>query len=140
MKKFYSLTFILVISAIYTLSCAQNPATEEKKSALGAGIEFDKLTHEFGDIEYKGDGSCEFEFTNTGAEPLILSNVRSSCGCTVPDWPREPISPGEKGVIKVKYDTKRVGNFSKSISVYCNAQEGPIVLRIKGKVAPAAAN
>lgn len=96
--------------------------------------EFEKLVHDYGTIEQHGDGNCEFKFTNTGKEPLILSNVRSSCGCTVPTWPRQPILPGQSEVIKVKYDTKRVGMINKSITVYSNGKVSPISLKIKGKI------
>lgn len=102
-------------------------------------ITFDKLVHDYGDLEQNGDGRCEFVFKNEGKEPLILSNVRSSCGCTVPEWPRQPILPGQSETIKVKYDTKRVGMINKTISVYSNASESPVTLRIKGKVEIASA-
>lgn len=95
---------------------------------------FDKIVHDYGTIEQHGDGNCVFTFTNDGKEPLILSNVRSSCGCTVPTWPRQPILPGQSETIKVKYDTKRVGTINKSISVYSNGKVSPISLKIKGKV------
>ena len=97
-------------------------------------VKFDKVVHDYGEMEQHGDGRCEFKFTNEGKEPLILSNVRSSCGCTVPEWPRQPILPGQSDVIKVKYDTKRVGMINKSISVYSNASQSPVTLRIKGKI------
>ncbi len=97
-------------------------------------VEFDKLVHDYGEIEQHGNGKCEFKFTNTGKEPLILSNVRSSCGCTVPEWPRQPILPGQSDVIKVKYDTKRIGMINKSVHVYSNAKVSPISLKIKGKI------
>ncbi|MCB0805479.1 MAG: DUF1573 domain-containing protein [Bacteroidales bacterium] len=97
-------------------------------------IVFDKLVHDYGDINQHGDGKCEFKFTNEGKEPLILSNVRSSCGCTVPEWPRQPILPGNSEIIKVKYDTKRVGVINKTIHVYSNATDSPVTLRIQGKV------
>ncbi|MCD4698375.1 MAG: DUF1573 domain-containing protein [Bacteroidales bacterium] len=97
-------------------------------------INFDKLVHDYGELEQHGNGRCEFAFINEGKEPLILSNVRSSCGCTVPEWPRQPILPGQSEVIKVKYDTKRIGMINKSITVYSNAKKSPITLRIKGKV------
>lgn len=99
-------------------------------------IKFNKTTHDYGEIMAKGDGNCEFKFTNEGKEPLILSNVRSSCGCTIPVWPRHPILPGQSEVIKVKYDTKRVGVINKSIQVYSNAKTSPVTLRIKGKITP----
>jgi len=97
-------------------------------------VEFKKLVHDYGEMEQHGDGKCEFKFTNTGQEPLILSNVRSSCGCTVPEWPRQPILPGQSDVIKVKYDTKRIGMINKSVHVYSNAKVSPISLKIKGKI------
>ena len=90
-------------------------------------------------MQQHGDGKCEFAFTNDGKEPLILSNVRSSCGCTVPTWPRQPILPGQSEVIKVKYDTKRVGMINKSIHVYSNAVKSPLTLKIKGKIETASA-
>jgi hypothetical protein len=97
-------------------------------------IKFDKTVHDYGTIQQHADGNCEFAFTNIGKEPLILSNVRSSCGCTVPTWPREPILPGQTGTIKVKYDTKRVGTINKSVYVNSNAKISPVTLKIKGKI------
>lgn len=95
-------------------------------------IEFEKLTHDFGVIEQGGDGSYVFKFKNVGNKPLILSNVRSSCGCTVPSWPKEPIPPGGTGEIKVTYNTNILGKFSKTITVYANAPT--VTLRIQGEV------
>ena len=132
MKKiFASALFVL---ATFTMSCSQSPTNEKVESIFGPGIEFEVMEHNFGTIEQHGDGSFDFVFSNIGTEPLILSNVRSSCGCTVPKWPRKPINAGEEANIAVKYDTKRLGTFSKSITVYSNASEKPIILRIKGKV------
>lgn len=102
-------------------------------------ITFDKTVHDYGTMVQHGDGKCEFTFTNDGKEPLILSNVRSSCGCTVPTWPRQPILPGQSEVIKVKYDTKRLGMINKSIHVYSNAVKSPVTLKIKGKIETASA-
>ena len=76
------------------------------------------------------------EFTNNGTEPLILSNVRSSCGCTIPSWPREPIMPGKSSAIKVHYDTNRIGGIAKSITVSTNGTPERIVLSIRGTVTP----
>ena len=77
---------------------------------------------------------CEFQFTNTGKEPLIISKAKGSCGCTVPEWPKEPIMPGENGIIKVNYDEKRIGAFNKSITITSNAKNSPKIIKIKGKV------
>ena len=79
-------------------------------------ISFEKEIHDFGTFEQHGDGNYEFKFTNTGDAPLIISNSKGSCGCTVPVWPKEPIAPGASNVIKVKYDTKRIGAFNKSLT------------------------
>ncbi|MBN1951806.1 MAG: DUF1573 domain-containing protein [Bacteroidales bacterium] len=138
MRRIISTAIILL--AICTLSFSQAPVNGEKESAFGPKIEFEMLSHNFGVIPQNGDGKVDFVFTNTGTEPLMLTNVRSSCGCTVPEWPREPIAAGAKSVIKVNYDTRRVGAFKKSISVYSNVSEVPIRLEISGTVdAPAAA-
>lgn len=102
-------------------------------------ITFENTVHDYGTMQQHGDGNCEFKFTNNGKEPLILSNVRSSCGCTVPTWPRQPILPGQSDVIKVKYDTKRIGMINKSVHVYSNATTPTVSLKIKGKIeAPSA--
>ena len=107
----------------------------------GAKIEFKKDTHDYGTVKYGGNGECTFEFTNTGDAPLIISNAKGSCGCTVPSWPKEPIAPGAKGVITVKYDTKRPGAIAKSVTITSNAINEPIsTIRIKGMVGPAPTN
>ncbi|MDD2963856.1 MAG: DUF1573 domain-containing protein [Bacteroidales bacterium] len=92
------------------------------------------IVWDYGTIQKDGDGNSYFSFVNTGKEPLILSDVRSSCGCTVPKWPREPILPGHADTIKVRYDTKRLGIINKTITVMSNANNSPIILRIKGKI------
>ncbi len=99
-----------------------------------AQIEFKTDVVDYGEIGKGSDGVRKFEFTNTGNAPLIVSKVHSSCGCTIPKKPEGPIAPGETGVIEVKYDTKRVGPIRKTISVYTNASEIPISLKIKGTI------
>ncbi len=105
-------------------------------SGNGPEIEFEKTTHQFGEIPFKGNGVYEFVFKNTGNEPLILSQPKSSCGCTVPEWPKKPILPGETDVIKVTYKyTDRPGSFSKYVTIFSNAKVNNVVkLYIKGKV------
>ena len=97
-------------------------------------ITFVKTVHDYGTIIKGGDGSCVFEFTNTGKEPLILSRPRSSCGCTVPTWPQYPILPGKTDKIKITYDTKRLGTIHKQVTIISNAKNPTVVLTIKGKV------
>lgn len=134
MKKVFS---ILALAAfLFSISCSQTPRTAQ--AGNGSEIEFETTEHDFGTLQQGGDGTFEFVFKNTGKEPLVLSNVRSSCGCTVPVWPKDPIKKGDKGIIKVSYNTRITGNFSKSITVYSNTGEAPVVLNIRGKVEAAA--
>ncbi len=103
----------------------------------GAKIEFTKETHDYGTIKNGADGTCSFEFKNTGTEPLIISMAKGSCGCTVPEWPKEPIAPGAKASIKVKYDTSRAGAINKNVTITSNAVNEPNkIIYIKGTVLP----
>ena len=99
-----------------------------------AKIEFKTDTIDYGTIEKGSDGVRVFEFTNTGNAPLIISNVKSTCGCTVPKKPDGPILPGETGKIEVKYDTNRVNPIRKTITVTSNAETPTVALKIKGLV------
>ncbi len=99
-----------------------------------AKIEFKSETIDYGEISKGSDGVRIFEFTNTGNAPLVISSVRSSCGCTIPKKPEEPILPGKTGQIEVKYDTNRVGPIRKAITVTSNADTATKVLKIKGTV------
>jgi hypothetical protein len=134
-KLFFSFAFLM---AAMISANAQSTAVQS-----GAKIEFNKETHDYGNIKYDGEPYCSFEFKNTGDQPLIISNAKGSCGCTVPEWPKEPIAPGAKGTIRVKYDTKRPGPINKSVTINSNAvnvEGGISVLRIKGEVGPAPEN
>ncbi len=99
-----------------------------------AKIEFKSETIDYGEIAKGSDGVRVFEFTNTGTAPLVISNVKSSCGCTIPKKPEDPILPGKTGQIQVKYDTNRVGPIRKAITVTSNAATATKVLKIKGTV------
>lgn len=104
----------------------------------GAEISFDKDVHDFGKLKQYGNATTEFVFKNTGNSPLIISNAKGSCGCTVPTWPREPIAPGATAIIKVKYDSKRIGPINKSVTVTSNASNDPSkVIRITGNISAA---
>ena len=127
-KTVLFLAFALIAS--FTVSAQKEVATEN-----GPIISVNKDVHDYGEIEKGGEPYCEFVITNEGNEPLIISNAKGSCGCTVPEWSKEPILPGESAIMKVKYDTKRVGPINKSVTVSTNAVNAPTkVLRIKGKV------
>ena len=99
-----------------------------------AKIEFKDTTIDYGTIEKGANGIRTFEFTNTGEAPLIISQVKSSCWCTIPKKPKDPIMPGKTGEIEVKYDTNRVNPIRKTITVLSNADTPTVALKIKGLV------
>lgn len=104
----------------------------------GAQISFEKDSHNFGEVPIHGNTTYTFEFKNTGNEPLVIQQVKAPCSCTVADWPKEPVLPGKKASIQVKYDSNRVGPINKSFQVLSNASNEPSKsLFIKGKVLPA---
>ena len=130
MKKLY---FLMVMTVAFsTVSFAQE--AEKEVNPHAPYMEFDKLVHDYGKVIENGDGNCVFTLTNTGKEPLILTDAKSSCGCTVPEWTKAPILPGKTTEIKVKYSTNRVGPINKSVTITSNASNSPVVLRIKGEV------
>merc|ERR1711991_549120 len=96
-----------------------------------AKISFDKSTHDYGQIEQHANGECVFVFTNIGNSPLKITNAKGSCGCTVPQWPREEIAPGETGEIKVRYDTKRIGMINKTVTIQSNAMNADDITKNK---------
>lgn len=101
----------------------------------GPMITLDKDVHDYGTISQGANGTSDFKVTNTGDAPLIITTCKGSCGCTVPECPKAPIKPGESAVITVKYDTKRVGQINKSVTISSNATNTPEkVIRIKGTV------
>lgn len=98
-------------------------------------FKFEEETIDYGKIAKGAEGERTFVFTNVGDAPLVIERIQSSCGCTVPEKPKDPIMPGAKGKIKVSYDTKRLGGFSKAITIFSNAKSTPRkVIRIKGIV------
>ena len=103
-------------------------------SSAQAKISFKNETVDYGKIVKGSDGIRVFEFTNTGDAELVVTNVKSSCGCTVPKKPEGPVAPGASGSIEVKYDTNRVGPIRKTVTVYSNADEPIKALKIKGEV------
>ncbi len=132
MKRLIS-TLVLVFAFIFGAN-AQSQKTEQKSNAAQAEITFEKLEHDYGKVVQGGDGVTQFKYTNTGKVPLVLSKVRSSCGCTVPSWSKEPLMPGQSASITVKYNTNNVGVINKSVTVESNASKSRVVLKIKGEV------
>lgn len=119
------LVFALIMSTF--LVHAEQPAASK--------IKFNKLEHDFGSLPQGKPVTYEFEFTNTGDQPLILDNVQASCGCTTPTWTKEPVMPGKKGTVKAQYNMAREGAFRKSITVKTKDGE-TIVLFISGNAVP----
>ena len=101
-----------------------------------AEIKFTETVIDYGIIENGEDGNRIFKFKNTGNGPLVFTRIFSSCGCTIPKKPEEPVLPGQSGEIEVSYDTKRTGIFQKAITVRSNAKTANVILRIKGEVLP----
>ncbi len=136
---------IFTLSSIVLLTVFANAQETGKADAKAtpastslAEMTFETDVHDFGTIDYAGNGTYEFKFKNTGKEPLIISNAKGSCGCTVPTYPKDiPIKPGESNVVKVTYDTKRAGNFTKTVTINSNAKTPEKVITIKGVVQPA---
>ncbi len=121
-----------LFSAILLIVVGLNGKAQTADSTLV--VNFESTVHDYGTIEQGSDGTYEFKFTNDGKTPLILSNVRSSCGCTVPSWTKEPVAPGKEGAIKVVYNTHNMGSFNKTVTVSSNAKNSEVMLQIKGNV------
>ena len=132
MKKLV-FSLVMLIFVAFTVK-AQDATPPQPVNPNAPEISFDKTVHDYGTIVQGADGTCEFKFTNVGKEPLILSKPVSSCGCTVPTWPQEPVLPGKSDVIKVTYSTHNVGPINKTVTVNSNAKTSRIVLSIKGTV------
>jgi hypothetical protein len=142
MKKILLLTLLTVFGI--TTSNAQETTKKIKATATkvtktpkvdGAGMVFENEVIDYGTIAQNAEGKRQFIFTNNGTKPLIITNAVGSCGCTVPTTPKEPIAPGQKGIIGVKYDTNRVGPFTKTVTVTSNAAgQATKTLTIKGTI------
>lgn len=125
------------IISLFTLTLISLMAFTSLAADNGPVMTFVEKTHDFGTIkEAGGPVSHTFEFTNTGNEPLVIINVNASCGCTRPEYSKEPIKPGKKGKIKVTYNPAgRPGEFSKDVKIRTNGNKRPI-LKITGTVIP----
>ncbi len=145
MKRIF---FVLAIVMIASVAFSQENGAKKEKKDKGqtenvekrSSILFDKLVHDFGTMEKGGDASCVFTFKNVTKKPVTLTNVKTSCGCTAADWPKEPVAKKKKGTIKVKYDSNRIGKFTKTIKVFIEGNENPIQLEIRGTIVSPNAN
>lgn len=122
---------ILALGLICALSAITLTANAISKGAIFAWSE---TTFDFGRIIANKPVTHEFTFVNTGTEPLVISNVKASCGCTVAEYTQEPIAPGSSGVVKAKYNAAAVGVFTKTVTVTANTEGGNVLLTLKGEV------
>jgi hypothetical protein len=127
-------SFVLLIFAAFTMQAQDTQTPPAPADPNAPEISFDKTVHDYGTVVQGSDATCEFKFTNKGKEPLILQKPVSSCGCTVPTWPQEPVLPGKSDVIKVTYSTHNIGPINKTVTVNSNAKTARVVLSIKGNV------
>jgi len=139
MKKLLSL--LSLVALIATVSFAQTEVIKDAKVVMedantdSPKMDFESLELDYGTIDQGSEPLRVFKFTNTGAAPLVITNAKGSCGCTVPSYPKTPIMPGEESAIEVRYDTNRVGPFTKRVTLTTNENgENTVVLTIKGKV------
>jgi hypothetical protein len=117
------------------VATAKPVAKSDAPKVDGAGMVFENETIDYGTLPHNADGKREFVFVNNGTKPLIITNATGSCGCTVPSFPKEPIAPGARAIIGVKYATDRVGAFTKTVTVTSNAEgQASKVLTIKGTI------
>ena len=100
----------------------------------GPVMTFESMIVDYGTIERHSEPLRIAKFTNTGNQPLVISNARGSCGCTVPNWPKEPVMPGETSQIEIRYDTKRLGKINKTVTISTNEGSQPHVLRVQGLI------
>ena len=142
MKKIVlTLSLILMVAGIVAAQEVQKAAEKAEKKEMsdasavsGPKMTFETMVMDYGEIAKGSDPLRKFEFTNDGTEPLVIKSAKGSCGCTVPDYPKEPILPGATGAIDVRYDTQRIGQFTKTVTLTTNIDDQKIVLTIKGKV------
>lgn len=121
---------ILIATLLVSSLLMAQESTNDKKGVF----EFETETVDYGVVVQNSNGERNFTFTNTGNEPIVITKVKGSCGCTVATKPNKPIMPNETATIGVKYATNRIGAFSKTITVSSNAKDGSKILRIKGIV------
>jgi hypothetical protein len=153
MKKIFSLFAVMFLAVsfasaqdIHFVNYAAGDAKEASSVAEKTGAALNQPGENasewnYGSIENASTGFRYFKFTNTGNAPLIISGAKGSCGCTVPSYPKEPIMPGETNFIKVKYDTKRTGAFTKYVTLTTNSKSNSTTrLKIFGNVAAPANN
>jgi len=133
MKKVIFTLFVLISTMATFAQVAQNSKTE-KFVAKAPAFRWDKMTFDFGKIKLNVPATHEFYFINTGEAPLIISSVQASCGCTVAEYSKEPITPGQRGYVKATYNAAKPGVFNKTVTVNANTDDMAVQLTINGEV------
>ena len=154
MKKLLTLGLVLVLGASLSAFTGDAKGGKKKKKAAAtteapkkaepkyeegaptSAVRWDKMVWDFGEVEYSSDVSHVFTFKNVSKNPVAISNVATSCGCTTPQYSKEPVAPSANGTVTAKYDSSRVGAFTKTLTVDINGEQ--IQLTIRGTIKPAA--
>ena len=134
MKRIFSLLVLLSCLGAGVQAQTQTAAATEQTADAASGMTFEATEIDYGTIEQNSDPYRTFTFTNTGNEPIIITNAVGSCGCTVPSFSKAPVAPGETGEVKVRYATDRLGKFRKRVTLTTNVSKEPVVLTIMGEV------
>jgi uncharacterized membrane protein len=121
------------ISTLKEKNSTDQEIDDEEKDFGETKIEFANLEHDFGEVTIDEKSYTTFIYTNTGSNPLIIQDVETSCGCTVPEWDEKPLAPGQTAEIEVAIKPTKVGAFKKTAMVYVNTEEKVITLTIKGR-------
>jgi len=128
----------LVLMASFQMAAQTTPAATTDQPLANpnskAILTLESDLVDYGTIDQGSEPLRLAKFKNTGTEPLIISGAKGSCGCTVPNWPKEPIMPGESSQIEIRYDTKRVGAINKTVTVESNDPAGKVVIRVMGTI------
>jgi hypothetical protein len=124
--------FLLAFVALAKFGYGQQVTAAAKSDY--AVFEWVEQTHDFGKIKQGTPVTFEFKFTNKGKVPIVLTDARPSCGCTTPDWTKQPVPPGQQGYVKATFNAANVGGFNKTITVTANVEQGTVPLVIKGEV------
>ncbi|EDP72226.1 hypothetical protein FBALC1_14032 [Flavobacteriales bacterium ALC-1] len=128
-------TLYIAILLVIALSFFNVASTEfDKYDSKIAVIKFKTEIIDYGTIKQNSDGLRTFNFKNTGNAPLLITRVKTTCGCTVPSYSKTPILPGDSGKLNIKYNTRQLGVFTKTITVMSNAEGGNKILKVKGKI------
>ena len=130
-------SLLIAFFTLLSVTMASQTVLGYLASSVGSVFVWESTTHDFGEINQNMTAEHEFTFINEGDLPLIISNVKASCGCTVAEYTKEPIAPGQKGTVTARYDAAKVGAFTKTVTVSANTDTDAVVLTLKGNVVSA---